>query len=596
MRHPPDKIDVSGPGDGKITKDNAAQAVSDLVPDPTGGYAARTKFYSSALSTRHENVHLADYRKTVASSCNARLAKIAAIPSAELSWQAEVVLHKATSQLREIAGDLIESYAGPGKRTAAECREVDDMAAYAARPGERAAFLDGKPHYQALAEGIAKRFGIPVVARTTPIKQGPSPDDEPATTTREELIAYCQKGQKKLVEGLVKGDELVAGDLRRRTEAFRPLPSEVNAVLSAAWQTARTAQTPSTKALAAILGLRFGVEVNDGAPVDHYLQAWDALGKLPSHHVESPDAAKNKAGYNNWTGARKGDEDPLQKLVLSGQGKGGTAGGGKIDLTMDTEMANRMRFRRDRTSKVGEIETRNSGTLPADLGVSDAEAEELRARFEGAKVKNLSHSVLHEMGHSLDRVRGIMDGAGYNFPAWKPRDDEAPARIARHLGLDDDRYLGKDGYYRNDLVKGISSRGPAAIAEAREDGAEIMWKGRSKQIEQAKTSAGGEWLVKLAGAGGRAFDLEPVALDGRVYVFDAGADSHGKWSSYDHAYRKAHSVSDYQWKTHREYFAECYATYYDSTPPGALLEARDPQMKARLDALHVDSKIAPPKK
>jgi hypothetical protein len=105
----------------------------------------------------------------------------------------------------------------------------------------------------------------------------------------------------------------------------------------------------------------------------------------------------------------------------------------------------------------------------------------------------------------------------------------------------------------------------------------------------------GQWLEKHGPSGARAFQQEPIALGGRVYMFDAGADSEGKWTSYDHAYRLAHSVSDYEWKTHREHFAESYAVYYDSKPARTLLEARDPAMKASLDALHADSKSPGPK-
>ena|GEM_PF-2584534 len=57
-----------------------------------------------------------------------------------------------------VRGDLIEYYAGDGRRTAAECREDSDIETYTARPGEGRAFGDGKPHYQALADGIAARF------------------------------------------------------------------------------------------------------------------------------------------------------------------------------------------------------------------------------------------------------------------------------------------------------------------------------------------------------------------------------------------------------------------------------------------------------
>jgi len=64
-----------------------------------------------------------------------------------------------SAEIMAIEGDLIESYAGPGKRSASDCREVADIAAYNQRPGEAHAFGDGKPRYEALAAAIGARFG-----------------------------------------------------------------------------------------------------------------------------------------------------------------------------------------------------------------------------------------------------------------------------------------------------------------------------------------------------------------------------------------------------------------------------------------------------
>jgi len=609
LRQPPDKIDIKNADDARLNATNAALAVEDLTPDPTWGFAPRTRFYSSALSEQHEMVHVADYQSWTEASVAKRLGRLEAHPN--VPWERDEALAIVMGELNGIEGDLIEKYAGTGKRTYADCQEVPDMAAYAARPGETHAFLDGKPHYQALADGIAKRFNVKVTPKPTPIKtdQPPSPTGASATTSKEGLIAYVKKEEKKLVEALLKNDTATVNDLVKGTEAYRPLPPEVSALLEKAWAEAIKVKPPNTGALAAILGLRFGTKVTGDGPPDHYIQAWDALGRLPAHHVESPDAKKNTASYKTWEGPRVGDEDPMQSLELKNGAGGGQAGGGKIEMTQDSEMANRNRFRRDKTSTVNGAVGPNSGTLPNNLGGVDAtKEEELRKQFEGAGITNLSHSMLHEMGHGLDRSRGIMDGGGYNFPNWKVKDQSAPQVIARELGLEDDGRFGPGQMMRPELEKKLGTRGPDAVIAS--DGVLAAW---TNQLKKAKESKAGQWLTRHGSAGARAFQQEPIELGGRVYMYNAGDDSKTSWTSYDLAYRTAHSVSDYQWKTHREYFAECYAVYYDSksvketkpasgknaaperNPAGTLLQARDPAMKAKLDELDADSKITKPK-
>ena len=72
----------------------------------------------------------------------------------------------------------------------------------------------------------------------------------------------------------------------------------------------------------------------------------------------------------------------------------------------------------------------------------------------------------------------------------------------------------------------------------------------------------------------------------RTFFRDKEGES---WASYATSAR-ARKVSEYQFRSPFEWFAECYSAYYDpaSQPKGALLASRDPATKQWFDA-HVDT-------
>jgi hypothetical protein len=152
LKVPEGKVDVASAQSTGLNPKNYAQAVSDLTPDGAG-YAPRTRFYSQALTRRHEYFHVSDY---VSAGEGIVQRAIDALGKKDIAPEAMYGELKALQE--QIRGDLIEYYAGAGRRTASECREDADVSAYTARPGEARAFGDGRPEYQALADGITARF------------------------------------------------------------------------------------------------------------------------------------------------------------------------------------------------------------------------------------------------------------------------------------------------------------------------------------------------------------------------------------------------------------------------------------------------------
>jgi hypothetical protein len=151
VRFPGDKTKISSATDGKITPENRQAVADDLTPSEQGR-APRHKYYSPKLVVQHEMVHANDYESAAE--------PIIAKRKAELADKSCNDKHAVVAALDEMAafirGDLVEHYAGAGIRTNAAALKIPDMATYLARPGERLAYDDGKPAYQALADAIRK--------------------------------------------------------------------------------------------------------------------------------------------------------------------------------------------------------------------------------------------------------------------------------------------------------------------------------------------------------------------------------------------------------------------------------------------------------
>ncbi|WP_452039175.1 WXG100-like domain-containing protein [Amycolatopsis samaneae] len=189
----------------------------------------------------------------------------------------------------------------------------------------------------------------------------------------------------------------------------------------------------------------------------------------------------------------------------------------------------------------------------------------------------------HEIGHSVDHRTHWQDLAGEaRFGGWEVYEDkglsEVAAKILTHFGLTDEELgahvrhgkieAGETGKNTLPEVLGVlmtpflARRDPSGLDKLLADFA-VLGAGEkiAKAIEFVKLAAVHPWM----------FDdgLAPkLRIGDRIYQIDNsndGAGGEGKWTSYLAGARE-HAVSNYQFASPAEWFAEAYAAYYDPAP------------------------------
>lgn len=355
-----------------------------------------------------------------------------------------------------------------------------------------------------------------------------------------------------------------------------------------------------------LLELRFGLNVKDAGEafddtnpqakaeafsLEGLQRIWDTLANLPGADVEVLDFADlARVSHKNEGGLFGGYGGGLMQLGYSGDSAKGKGLG---------------------------LKQSDSKLLGANKALPDGQ------QFE--------HTVRHELGHAMDRTYGIMDkfqseaefggwamhgksvghvlaGAltGYvdeanaaratattaakdpKVPDGKAKADAANAKataldVAR--GKESDTY--KDAKASTDQVEVTSNDGKSTekkqIIDALSERGPSAWPMVKAKAPGLAATRAGQWLEKLSGSVHYTID-SPDALGGRVYAYETGAGVNG-WMSYNHSARNK-KVSNFQFKSPREWFAEVYAVYYDDVKePGKSLANVDPASKRFIDQL-----------
>jgi hypothetical protein len=189
------------------------------------------------------------------------------------------------------------------------------------------------------------------------------------------------------------------------------------------------------------------------------------------------------------------------------------------------------------------------GYGPSHATQTLAQVPNVNVGTELQAINALDHTVRHEIGHAVDDGAGVM-AANRGLAAlggWETF--SSPAAVAKAM-VDD----GLKGAAEGPLATALSSGEPAQV---------------SALSTEPTVAAAAEVLKE----GGARWDGEPLSGIGQHVYKRLG----GAWWRYDLASR-TNRVSDYQFKSPGEWFAEAYAAYYATGTPGAGLKdvtARD---------------------
>ena len=421
-------------------------------------------------------------------------------------------------------------------------------------------------------------------------------------------------GKRPLLEACLQDARLVdavatwdLSQLKWLVDRGRPLGPNVAAV----FERKKTSVWSDPVGLEQLMELRFGFEIKDkgqafddanqGAKAEAFSlgglqQAWTALAAPPGADVEVTDFSSL-----------------VRVAHKSGNGIFGGYGGGTMQL--------------------GYLDPSKEGK---GLSLMLSDSQVLGANTALPDVNSYDHTVRHELGHAMERTYTIMDkfGAEPEFGGWqvhgkdvdpllggalasfevdarrataegkaqgktvdnKPilaaRDNESKTYDPYRPDKEDetrDKSTGQQNHTRSTEKPAakttVSSKDPAKLALTKKLGevGPSAWPEVKKAAPELATTRAGQWLEKLSGATHYSIE-DPVQLGGRVYVYENGGGVQG-WASYLAGARKK-KVSNFQFKSPREWFAEVYAAYYnDMKEPGKSLGSVDAASKRFIDEM-----------
>jgi hypothetical protein len=266
---------------------------------------------------------------------------------------------------------------------------------------------------------------------------------------------------------------------------------------------------------------------------------WGSMEGLPEAHVAGIKIARAKTNEGS--------------KAVSGAATGGPNGGPRV---MDFSFTDKARME----GKLSDFEL----TKPRN-GLPDA--------------RSFPHAVRHEVGHLVDNQYGVMhaNSAKAEYGGWKPESAQKMLTAADVTVKPNAKVTPtKPQRTTSDKTgKAAEPMDPLALLDSQD------WGGANLDaIEQTLEGKGKEKLMKYLRSIDNAPDpSDPTDYGGRVYTYASG------WKSYLTAAR-ARRVSDYQFHTPSEWFAEAYAAYYeDPKKPGEALAKVDPVTAANIAKL-----------
>ncbi|MFE9456763.1 hypothetical protein [Streptomyces californicus] len=221
----------------------------------------------------------------------------------------------------------------------------------------------------------------------------------------------------------------------------------------------------------------------------------------------------------------------------------------------------------------------DKGAMADYEGISEAEDKALGIAGEKRQVMGGTSDVLangnlvkwtlrHEIGHSVDKRAGWAENLKQEarFGGWESYGSswQVARAILTEAGLGDQ--LDVTDRYHMSLIDSVTMALDPEVARGAPERLTNLADGFPDQDDQFKTrlarvvefgrlALAQPWT--LANGGG-----DTLAIGDRTYH----VDHYGQWVSYLRAERERHAVSNYQFSTPDEWFAEAYAAYHDPKP------------------------------
>ncbi|MEP7301089.1 MAG: hypothetical protein ABI699_06125, partial [Caldimonas sp.] len=163
------------------------------------------------------------------------------------------------------------------------------------------------------------------------------------------------------------------------------------------------------------------------------------------------------------------------------------------------------------------------------------------------KVPYFNFATLHEVGHAVDDVKGVMKGGRNADAGWKILNSADVARIASE-------HYHYDKAYLESVTSSLKSLEPATKPPPPSGTKQEDWDlARAKAVDWIKS------IREDAGLWWHGGECSRTAIGGKVY-HESYADF-GEWVTYNLGAR-AQGVTGYQFRSPAEWFAELYATFF----------------------------------
>jgi hypothetical protein len=208
-------------------------------------------------------------------------------------------------------------------------------------------------------------------------------------------------------------------------------------------------------------------------------------------------------------------------------------------------------------------------------------------RVMGTQGNLLKWTLRHEVGHAVDAQAGwLANLAGEtHFGGWRTYEDTRLEEVATAILGKAELYDVLTGFRRDAAVTTLASYlVPEQVRENvadEESGLERFFERFRRALnadEFAERKATALRFIRFAIAQPWTLDdgaAEHIGVEDRVYQMD----QYDTWVSYEGAQRRQYKVSNYQFSSPAEWFAEAYSTFYDAKRQGELTKIH-PQAQA----------------